>query len=148
MLSGVNRGNNLGRNVMYSGHHRRRDGGGAAGLPAIALSQYMGQRTAALADPFEAAPVHGPRLIRQLLDTATGNADEDFRCSQYQLSALRCRGGVRIRVGRQGRRRASGSGSASSRPERAALPVGWRIANRAGDAGSDVDANMQATISR
>ncbi|MEF9602419.1 5'/3'-nucleotidase SurE, partial [Paracoccus sp. PXZ] len=51
VLSGVNRGNNSGENVMYSGTVGGAMEAALQGLPAIALSQYMGQRTAALDDP-------------------------------------------------------------------------------------------------
>jgi 5'-nucleotidase len=79
VLSGVNRGNNAGENVMYSGTIGAAMEAALQGLPAIALSQYMGTRTAALADPFEAARRHGPRLIRQLLDRADWNGEAAFR---------------------------------------------------------------------
>ena len=61
VLSGVNRGNNSGENVMYSGTVGGAMEAALQGLPAIALSQYMGKRTATLDDPFQAARVHAPR---------------------------------------------------------------------------------------
>ncbi|MFN0116243.1 MAG: 5'/3'-nucleotidase SurE [Paracoccaceae bacterium] len=78
VLSGVNRGNNAGENVLYSGTVGGAMEAALQGLPAIALSQFMGPATEELADPFEAARVHGPGLIRRLLDPA--NWDErDYR---------------------------------------------------------------------
>jgi 5'-nucleotidase len=38
------------------------------GLPAIALSQFMGPRTEVLDDPFEAAIHHGAGLVKRLLE--------------------------------------------------------------------------------
>ena len=78
VLSGVNRGNNSAENVLYSGTI-----GGAMeavlqGLPAIALSQFMGPGTATLADPFEAARVHGAGVVRALLDRAPWDRDADY----------------------------------------------------------------------
>ncbi len=47
VLSGVNRGNNAGENVMYSGTVGGAMEAALQGLPAIALSQYMGPGTRA-----------------------------------------------------------------------------------------------------
>ncbi|MCX7890570.1 MAG: 5'/3'-nucleotidase SurE [Rhodobacteraceae bacterium] len=70
VLSGVNRGNNAGENVLYSGTVGGAMEAALQGLPAIALSQFMGPQTDELDDPFEAARVHGPGLVRRLLDRA------------------------------------------------------------------------------
>lgn len=74
VLSGVNRGNNSGENVVYSGTIGGAMEAALQGLPAIALSQYMGQATALLTDPFEAARRHGAGIVRKLL--AAGLWDE------------------------------------------------------------------------
>ncbi len=68
VLSGVNRGNNSAENVLYSGTVGGAMEAALQGLPAIALSQYMGPATLDLADPFESARVHGTRVIRDLLE--------------------------------------------------------------------------------
>ena len=68
VLSGVNRGNNAAENVMYSGTVGGAIEAALQGLPAIALSQFMGPETAELADPFEAAREHGVAVVRALLD--------------------------------------------------------------------------------
>ncbi|MFD1912222.1 5'/3'-nucleotidase SurE [Halodurantibacterium flavum] len=68
VLSGVNRGNNSAENVMYSGTVGGAMEAALQGLPAIALSQYMGPATSELSDPFEAARRHGTRVVRELLD--------------------------------------------------------------------------------
>lgn len=150
VLSGVNRGNNSGENVMYSGTIGGAMEAALQGLPAIALSQYMGTRTSTLADPFEAARQHGPRLIRQLLDRGDWTSDADFRLF-YNINFPACdAGSVKgVRVAPQGRR----SGVRfESEPYHA--PNGRRFLWILGGSqtspatpGSDVDANMQDYIS-
>jgi 5'-nucleotidase len=78
VLSGVNRGNNSGENAMYSGTLGGAMEAALQGLPAIALSQFMGPGTSELADPFEAAAVHGAGVVRRLLDQALWD-DSDYR---------------------------------------------------------------------
>ena len=78
VLSGVNRGNNAGENVLYSGTIGGAMEAALQGIPAIALSQFMGSATERLDDPFEAARIHGADLIRRLLER--GHWDEtDYR---------------------------------------------------------------------
>ncbi|NUB43429.1 5'/3'-nucleotidase SurE [Fertoebacter nigrum] len=78
VLSGVNRGNNAAENVLYSGTIGGAMEAALQGLPAIALSQFMGPDTAELDDPFEAARVHGGAVIRALLDKGLWDT-EDYR---------------------------------------------------------------------
>ncbi len=68
ILSGVNRGNNSAENALYSGTLGGAMEGALQGLPAIALSQYLGPKTHGLDNPFECAATHGARIIRQILD--------------------------------------------------------------------------------
>ena len=68
VLSGVNRGNNAAENVLYSGTIGGAMEAALQGIPAIALSQYLGRETEGLADPFEAAATHGTATVRALLD--------------------------------------------------------------------------------
>lgn len=70
VLSGVNRGNNAAENVLYSGTVGGAMEAALQGLPAIALSQFMGPLTEELETPFEAARDHGVRVVRTLLDRA------------------------------------------------------------------------------
>ncbi|SDW70647.1 5'/3'-nucleotidase SurE [Roseicitreum antarcticum] len=70
VLSGVNRGNNAAENVLYSGTIGGAMEAALQGLPAIALSQYIGPLTEDLPDMFDAAIVHGAAVVRQLLDKA------------------------------------------------------------------------------
>jgi 5'-nucleotidase len=70
ILSGVNRGNNAAENVLYSGTIGAAMEGALQGVPAIALSQFFGPEMEGMADPFEAARVHGPALVRALWEKA------------------------------------------------------------------------------
>ncbi len=67
VLSGVNRGNNAGENALYSGTLGGAMEAALQGLPAIALSQYLGPDNIMLDNPFEAAAEHGADLVRHLL---------------------------------------------------------------------------------
>ena len=78
VLSGVNRGNNSAQNALYSGTLGGAMEAALQGLPAMALSQYLGPRTYDAPDPFEAAAVHAPALIRRLL-AADLPQDPDYR---------------------------------------------------------------------
>ncbi len=68
VLSGVNRGNNAGENALYSGTLGGAMEAALQGLPAIALSQFLGPDTYLLDDPFETARTHGTAVCRALLD--------------------------------------------------------------------------------
>ena len=68
VLSGVNRGNNAAENILYSGTIGAAIEAALHGIPAIALSQYMGPQTDGLSDPFDAASVHGTAIVRLLLE--------------------------------------------------------------------------------
>ena len=105
VLSGVNRGNNSGENAMYSGTIGGAMEAALQGLPAIALSQYLGPATSDLADPFEAARRHGAAVVQRLLDHGDWTSDADFRLF-YNINfppvpAASVRG---VRVAAQGRR--------------------------------------------
>ena len=76
VLSGVNRGNNSAENTLYSGTIGGAMEAALQGIPAMALSQYYGPANVDLADPFEAAAVHGADLVRKLLNTQLENPSE------------------------------------------------------------------------
>ncbi len=78
VLSGVNRGNNAAENVLYSGTIGGAMEAALQGVPAIALSQFMGRETEALDNPFESALVHGAGVVRALLDRGLWSGD-DYR---------------------------------------------------------------------
>ena len=67
ILSGVNRGNNSAENALYSGTLGGAMEGALQRIPSVALSQYLGPDNFQADDPFEAARVHAPDLIRKLL---------------------------------------------------------------------------------
>src|SRR5574343_1314737 len=64
VLSGVNRGNNSGENVLYSGTIGGAMEAALQGIPAIALSQFFGPEMDGLTDPFETARRHGTDVVR------------------------------------------------------------------------------------
>jgi 5'-nucleotidase len=78
VLSGVNRGNNAAENVLYSGTIGGAMEAALQGLPAIALSQYLGPGTEDLVNPFDAAVTHGQDVIERLLRDAPWDAG-DYR---------------------------------------------------------------------
>lgn len=68
VLSGVNRGNNSAENALYSGTLGGALEGALQGIPAVALSQYLGPENVNIDDPFEAARQHGAATLRRILD--------------------------------------------------------------------------------
>ena len=68
ILSGVNRGANLGDDVTYSGTVSAAMEGALAGVRSIALSQVYAREGMADAVPFDAAEVWGAKVIEPLLD--------------------------------------------------------------------------------
>jgi 5'-nucleotidase len=78
VLSGVNRGNNAAENVLYSGTIGGAMEAALQGVPAIALSQFMGPETEVLDDPFQSARAHGTAVVRALLDRGLWTED-DYR---------------------------------------------------------------------
>ena len=67
ILSGVNRGANLGEDVSYSGTVAAAMEGALAGIPSIALSQRYGKREPGEDVSFAAAEAWGERVLRPLL---------------------------------------------------------------------------------
>ena len=68
ILSGVNRGANLGEDVTYSGTVSAAMEGALAGIPSIALSQSYAREGMGDSVPFEAAEAWGAKVLRPLLD--------------------------------------------------------------------------------
>jgi 5'-nucleotidase len=105
VLSGVNRGNNAAENVLYSGTIGGAMEAALQGLPAIALSQFLGPETEGLADPFEAARSHGTAVVRALLDKGLWNGGDYrlfYNVNFPPIPAARVKG---VRVAPQGFRR-------------------------------------------
>ncbi len=78
VLSGVNRGNNSAENALYSGTLGGAMEAALQGLPAVALSQYLGPDNVQAENPFEAADVMGADIIRRLLPAMAGDR-ADYR---------------------------------------------------------------------
>ena len=66
ILSGVNRGANLGDDITYSGTVSAALEGALAGIPSIALSQVLNRETEH--DLFDAAAAWGAKVLRPLID--------------------------------------------------------------------------------
>ncbi|MCA1774424.1 MAG: 5'/3'-nucleotidase SurE [Paracoccaceae bacterium] len=79
VLSGVNRGNNAAENTLYSGTIGAAIEAALQGTRAIALSQFYGPGNRTLDDPFEAAVVHGAKVVQGLWDSDLWGGDD------YQL---------------------------------------------------------------
>ena len=78
VLSGVNQGNNTSQNVLYSGTIGGAMEAALQGVPAIALSQFMGRGNRALVDPFESARAFGVDVVQRLL------AHAEWTTNQYR----------------------------------------------------------------
>jgi 5'-nucleotidase len=148
VLSGVNRGNNAGENAMYSGTLGGAMEAALQGLPAIALSQYMGPRTQVLDNPFEASAAWGARVVHRLLDR--GIWDEGpyrlfYNVNVPPVAAVDVQG---LKVARQGFRPSSRHGLTpydSPNGRRFLWVRSGRQDERAGE-GTDVDANLDGYV--
>lgn len=69
ILSGVNRGANLGDDVTYSGTVSAAMEGALAGIRSIALSQVYAREDMGAAVPFDAAEAWGEKVLRPLVET-------------------------------------------------------------------------------
>lgn len=78
VISGVNKGNNSAENALYSGTLGAAMEAALQGLPAIALSQYMGKGTAGLSSVFEASAAHAPDILHRLWTEAPWDRDADY----------------------------------------------------------------------
>ncbi|MBP1805909.1 5'/3'-nucleotidase SurE [Rubellimicrobium aerolatum] len=149
VLSGVNRGNNSGENAMYSGTLGGAMEAALQGLPAIALSQFMGPGTAALADPFEAAARHGAAVVRLLLDRAPWD-DGPYRLFYNvnfpPVAAAEVKGVAASRQGFRGTKQHGVEPHVAPSGRRFLWVKGGRQDIRTG-AGTDVEANLDGLIS-
>jgi 5'-nucleotidase len=149
VLSGVNRGNNSAENVLYSGTIGGAMEAALQGIPAIALSQFFGPETEGLADPFEAARLHGTAVVRALLDKGLWD-EADYRLFyNVNFPPLPAEAVKGTRVASQGFRRYAGF-----RIEPHISPTGrqfmWIKGGEQGRPtlpGTDVTANVEGYIS-
>lgn len=79
VLSGINRGNNSGENVLYSGTIGAAMEASLHGVKAIAMSQFYGPRNLKLANTYDAAAKLGAGVVRALLDKGLWDETEDYR---------------------------------------------------------------------
>ena len=111
VLSGVNRGNNAGENVMYSGTIGGAMEAALQGVKAIALSQFLGPQNYHLDDMFESAAAHGAKVVKHLLEKAPWGDGEEYglfyNVNFPPLPASETKG---MEVCRQGRRPSAGFG--------------------------------------
>ena len=106
VLCGVNRGNNAGENVLYSGTIGGAMEAALQGLPAIALSQFMGPGNRDLEDPFElGAPAWRGRDCQASVAGAVGR--QRLPAVLFRSTSRRC---LRLRPSPQSwRHRATGA---------------------------------------
>lgn len=105
VLSGVNRGNNAAENTLYSGTIGGAMEAALQGIPAIALSQYMGRGTDGLDTPFQAAAVHGAAVVRTLLDKGLWTQDDYRVFYNVNFPPVAAAGVKGVKVAPQGFRR-------------------------------------------
>ncbi|MDV7269497.1 5'/3'-nucleotidase SurE [Thioclava sp. A2] len=107
VLSGVNRGNNAAENALYSGTLGGAMEAALQGVPAIALSQFIGPEIVHAPDMFEAARVHGPTLVRKIWENGIWD-DGDYRVFyNVNFPPVLAQNVKGTRVGPQGYRRDS-----------------------------------------
>jgi 5'-nucleotidase len=98
ILSGVNRGENLGEDVTYSGTCSAAMEGALAGIPAIALSQAYERQGMGDSVPFAAADAWGERVLAPLIETPR----EPRTLVNVNFPALPAEAVKGIRIARQG----------------------------------------------
>ncbi|MFT4149231.1 MAG: 5'/3'-nucleotidase SurE [Paracoccaceae bacterium] len=149
VLSGVNRGNNSGENVLYSGTLGGAMEGALQGLPSIALSQFMGPETNDRDDPFEAARVHGAAVVRRLLDQGLWDTVPYRLFYNVNFPPVPAAGVKGIKAARQGfRKDVSFSADPHISPSgRRFLWIKGAPQHTASDPGDDNDVNLAGYIS-
>ena len=149
VLSGVNRGNNAAENVLYSGTIGGAMEAALQGLPAIALSQFMGPMTEPLSDPFEAARLHGAAVVQSLLDRGIWT-DHDYRVF-YNVNFPPCPAAAvqGVKVAAQGFRRDTSFGAEAqiSPSGRRFLWIKGGPQHRPTLPGTDAAVNLQGFVS-
>ena len=149
VLSGVNRGNNAGENVLYSGTIGGAMEAALHGIKAIALSQFYGPANVNIDNPFDAAAKLGVGVVRALLDKGLWD-EADYRLFyNVNFPPLPADGVKGTRVASQGFRRYAGF-----RIEPHISPTGrqfmWIKGGEQGRPtlpGTDVTANVEGYIS-
>ncbi len=150
VISGVNKGNNISENTLYSGTVGATIEAVLHGYKAVALSQFYGPENAPTANPFEAAEVHGATVVKNLLEN--GVWDDSSYAPFYNVNfppniAANVKG---AKITTQGRRPAS----TAFRAERYEAPnrrtYYWLTGGSqqvASEPGSDAHANLDGYVS-
>ncbi|MXU65629.1 5'/3'-nucleotidase SurE [Oceanomicrobium pacificus] len=149
ILSGVNRGNNAGENVLYSGTIGGAMEGALHGVPSIALSQFMGPGTAALDDPFEAARVYGADTVARIWKAGIWPSDPYHTFYNVNFPPVGAADVTGTSATRQGKRPAAGfgmDGFLAPNGRRYLWVTGSRQDDHPGP-GTDVGANLDGEIS-
>ncbi|WP_372884773.1 5'/3'-nucleotidase SurE [Shimia sp.] len=105
VLSGVNRGNNAAENALYSGTIGAAMEAALQGVPAIALSQYLGPENYEIDNPFEAAATHGAEVVRRILANSPAESADYRLFYNVNFPPVRAADVQGIRVTHQGFRR-------------------------------------------
>jgi 5'-nucleotidase len=105
VLSGVNRGNNAAENALYSGTLGGAMEAALQGLPAIALSQFLGPETQDLDDEFEASRAFGVEVVRKLLARGRWDGDDYRLFYNVNFPPVGAAGVKGLKVARQGYRK-------------------------------------------
>lgn len=96
VLSGVNRGGNLGEDVSYSGTVAGAMEGALAGIPSIALSQHLARWESGNRVSFAAAEAWGERMLRPLIDRLPTWAPRTLVNINFPSCAAEAVAGVRV----------------------------------------------------
>jgi 5'-nucleotidase len=149
VLSGVNRGNNAAENALYSGTLGGAMEAALQGLPAIALSQFLGPQTAKLDDMFEASRQHGLDTVRRILDKGVWTRDDYGIFYNVNFPPVAGADVQGIRAAPQGFRRDMGFGvaPATSPSGRRFLWVTGAPQQEPTSPGTDADWNLKGYIS-
>ncbi|MCP5038820.1 MAG: 5'/3'-nucleotidase SurE [Rhodobacteraceae bacterium] len=150
VLSGVNRGNNAAENALYSGTIGAALEAALQGLPAIALSQFLGPKNKDIPDPFEAAAQHGAATIRALLERAPWENGADYRLFyNVNFPPIRGRDVRGQKITTQGYRKDTffGTHPYTSPSGRKYLWITGGPQDVATEPGSDVAANLEGFVS-
>ena len=149
IISGVNRGNNSGENVLYSGTIGAAMEGALQGIPSIALSQYYGPNNRDMDDPFDASLHHGKTIIDRILNAAPNDDGEYKLFYNVNFPPVAAAAVQGIKVVRQGRRVGTNFSATphTAKSGRDFLFIHGGNQHVETDADTDVQANMDGYIS-
>lgn len=150
ILSGVNRGNNISENTLYSGTVGATMEAVLHGVRAIALSQFFGPKNAKEDNPFEAALVHGPAVVRHLMENGAWEDQPYAPFYNVNFPPMMSADVKGAKITNQGRRPASTNFSAEPYEAPNRRRYYWLAGGNqqvASEPGSDAHANLEGFIS-